>query len=822
MVAPFPPPGMVPPPGPPGLPGVSGLPPELAALVATLPPAMQQQIAAAPPPMRLALLEQMLRSLPAPAGPPGAPPGLLGPDGMPLPPAPAPGNLPPVGAPPGIPIGAMPGPGMPPPTMPPPGMMGPMGPGGPPGLPPLPMGGPPPGAMPGPMGPPPEPPPPPAPPLVAGLDAQRALAAKSPAKRYAEVPEFALPDLPENPWGADGPGEAQVLADYDLARRLFRDRDDAYAEILDIYYLIDDTVKQDGKEVNEANGDVTVTRSQPATTANRTIGLTAPQQDRVTWHCKPYSDSPQCADDARMIANALHQWRDDDFARHYRMASNDGVIQPPLERLEAGLIVLEGTCPFWIDLDPANKRNPHVYEPVAPHEVYPLSHATLRIQCVPLDQARALSEAVRAAFPVDEATGTGYAGDTQVELVTWTDDLWWAMLCTVGDPAVRKEAQDRGKAASCWIQEPARHDLGFRKLQYGAPPLGTPLSPLRTSSGSRPQTALQHSKYATRGILHEYVGAYKFMNRIMSAYATELFTEVVGRHVITTPDPDNDDIPDIEYGPGGLTKKRPDQEIDTLPRDLAKSEVGRTFLQGLVDDLSSMAPPVIGGRGQAESGADRFAATQQAGALHVDPIIAMLQQHLQYLGTLRLEATLRKSKEEDGGWIGPLPVRTRLREEGSLAAPTMGVLDPAAIARNSTDCEVRFSRYSLPELLQLGALLSNLIKAKLMSRLTAMDKLDIEDPLRERLRIFVEEAMSDPEMVKTEITVALEEEAHPEWDEAQREQRRAAARHAAWQRSQVSQRQPVAPVGETSMPSMANMGGTPAPGAAMLPAGVMG
>ena len=756
---------------PPGIEAaVQQLPPEVQGVARTLPPEILIQLLSLPLPQQVELLQEALQAQRM---------GIVGPSGQPMPPGGSVGASPVgMGGPP-PPMGLT---GAPPPQSPLPSPVGP--------------GGPPPTTPPGP--PPPDPLTPP----------ETAFNILKDMQRESGRPKPPDPDIPPLPDDRGKPDMGLVWDDTTTAESIYRERDDMYEEVGDLYYLRDWWQKVDGGPVNQPGGDVMVTRAQPATMVDRGIGLVAPSNDRLTWHVDYWSDDPEVKSAATNIRNALRHWRDQDIIDWHRRSANDGLTMPDLPRVEAGNLLLEGAIPFFIDLDPERPSNPHVYEPFSPHEVYPLHHATLRIQRTTLNEARKQWKKVK-----DKFRDSKLSAETTCKVVTWSDERWWCVAFILGDdPDMGKQTSD-----GVWIRPPKKHDLGFRKIQSGVTTFGTPLSPMTRAAND----VQEHVKYRWRGILHTYLPMFRLMNQLMSATATLAFRQAAQALVLE--DPNGFGEPEVNDGPGGITTLKMGQKLYPLIATLAGTEDGRQLLQSIMADLGEAAPPVMAGRGQAESGADRFMATQQAAALHIDPAIDAIEKHFQYLGTLRLEAVWRKGTGKDA-WVGKMPVRSKYADSETDDGDEytgMGVVSPEDVEKNGTLCRVRYQRYSLAEWAQLGGVLNNMIKAGLMTKFEALDRLNVEDPARMLRQVFYEKSLEAPEMIKSIITTALWQESHPELTEEEREIQKRDALWAAWEtmvlKSQPKGSDPATP-GDASLPAtpgvvgLPGAMGTPAPG----------
>jgi hypothetical protein len=266
----------------------------------------------------------------------------------------------------------------------------------------------------------------------------------------------------------------------------------------------------------------------------------------------------------------------------------------------------------------------------------------------------------------------------------------------------------------------------------------------------------------------------------------------------------------------------PNEKIEPLINSLAQSADGKALLEFISVMLGEMMPPVIAGRGQASSGADRFMAQQQAAALHVDPLINAMEDNLGYIHTLMFEGLYRKLTGKKA-WLKGVPVRQRSRKAGDDTKGASAIMLTAAdLERVGCTVTVKFKRFSISERMQLGAMLKNMVDAKFMSRMTAMDELDVEDYERENARMLVEALYEDPDMVKSSIDAMLEEQIDPpRLTPNQRGQRRLVRLHRAWLKRQQAQLQPrgsaPAPLGQVAPPGMPEqppLPGLPAAGVA--------
>ena len=793
---------MGPPPIPPEIEQVLAmLPPEIAEIARQMPPDLLMAFLSAPDEgTAMAILQQFVQGMPAPAG-------LVGPDGMPLPPPMPPGAGAPVeGGPP-----PMPGPPMMPPPPGPGGAVGPVA------------------IMPDgsqslmPQQPMPEQPKP-IEPLIAPDEKIEAPEDDEPEVKRPDPPDYELPALPTNLYGSQGPSAARVESDATQAERVHAERDYAIALWHDMYYQVPDfkgSFNQKRKNPYKSENQVPSTQT---TMADRAIGLVSPTNERLTYKSQPPDDSPASRDANQAKRNAAKTIRERLVRRHVRRVSNDGHIRPSIERVEAGTMVIEGSMPALIDMNPADKNFPWTYEPLPVHEVYPMGHATLRIFRTTLGQLRSMyPKEVNKAYPLDDPK-MAYAEEAELKVIGWSDELWhgvWASMAPYSSgnkttrgrrpPTDREKKEDSTNGV--WIKPMKRHNNGWRVYQYGLPALGSPLTP----TGQEIDVASMHG---VRGIYAAYVPLFRLQARIMSAVAEGAFKSVRPPYKVKLANP-HDPPPKIDDGPGGKgVVLKPGEDVEPMLQTMMDTKSGQTLLEFISVMLGEMMPPVSQGRGQAASGADRFIAQRQAAALHIDPIISGIEQTLSYYTELMLEGFYRKAKGT-GGWLTAVPIRQHSRAPEDAArgnGATMAMLIPDDIARCGPEITIKYRRYSIEERMQLGQMLKGMVDAKFMSRMEAMDELDVEDYERTVARQLMEAVYEDPDMVKASIDAILEENADDDgkkYSVRERAHRRAVRVSRAWKKRQAEEKakgSAPAPVGTPpppGVPEMSNMPGLP-------------
>lgn len=694
-----------------------------------------RQILAQPPDV---LAHMLLEFANSPAGASLGQPG--GPPGTPVPP-------------PGMPGGPSPaalGPGGPPPQMggPPPMTGAPVGPAAGPGG-PLPARGPRPAAAPG---------------RGAGSGGVGKRKAK-PKPRPDRADPWEPDDLPEARY-ASGPSYATVIAHADEGRRFYADLTTALQEWRDIWHMVEDKEKIDRTQADDkAGSDIVHTRAQPTTMALRIIGMTAPSVERLGIHAPPWDDTDECRESAQRCENAARHWLGE-IARLWDRRATVGDLRPPFDRTLAGLATIEGGYGFRVMPNPGRKSFPWDVEPVPMLELFARPAATTRqVECS-LGEAYAYEE-LKDLLPKPQPGESDpvYADDSRVRLITWTDETHYCVACEFCDPQLMKRAQER-RPGEYWAVKPREHKLGRRIYLIPNPWNSDPLGP---SSSDR----FGRSRYLSQGVYAPLVGTIRFVNKMVSALGTGVFKDVhpakklklnpAMREQYSSYFPAlTQEMYDQAHQAGGIVVLGPDEDIADIVSNLAASPAGNAFLQSLLGDMGDVAPPVLAGRGAAESGFDRFQASQAAGVLHVDPLINFHVMALCYLLETLLVDVVRLG-EGDGAIFRKLPYRQHRAARGGAAslkkAGYMSVLTAKDVRRNGPYLDIKFKRDSLTEQMQLTQLMLLQVKEHLRARVSAMDELGIDDTERERLLMLAEAALEAPDVVKAAIKTALEVQA---------------------------------------------------------------
>lgn len=676
-------------------PGVA--PPELQALVAQLPPELQQRFLALPPEQQIALAQEYLASQSGP----GPPPGIAGPDGLPLPPS---------------------GPPMPPEMTAP---QGPLPPGPPPGMPPLPM------------------PPPPAPPPP-----------KKPAQpKPKPPPKYDLRELPKNPYGDKGPTLAHLHQAAATGRRRYARRNEQITKAVRRYHLEQEWRDLTGEQLDTAAGAIPFVSVLPALFVERTIGLAAAVHDRLVLNVEPASRHDKSVEAAQACENALRTWREVDEMRWFRRGT-EGDAQIPLPYKELGLAAIEGGCGMYLWIDPEDDRYPHYYEPVPISQLYPLGTEVTRQFTLTLGEARARYPEVNDAY---KGRPDNAVSDAEiVRIICWADvaGLWHLIAWQEGESWQDKAARPD---AGGWIKGPdqGRIDFGFCPYQYRIA-LG---SPVAQYVGEGYQDIEYHRTY---GVLSQTGDTYKHLNEV-AAWVLEGAAKSVRPATVDYIQPGSPPPPGLDTRAGAHNTRQVGERVEPIIPSFAGSADGQATMSLLQAGLQDAAPPVLAGRGAAASGFDRFQASEQAGALFVDKLVQFAEEYYADYYRYRLELTRRKGTGKGAWALDKLPYRQARGEQvGTLG--TLAAADVAynSYDRDSTNVRVRFQRLSEIEQMQRSERVLRQIDAKILSRRRGMDLIGIESPEEEQQQIFAEAAvLLDPAMHKAAAARALQEEGDP-------------------------------------------------------------
>lgn len=711
-------------------------------------------------------------------------------------------------------------------AVPPPGM----GPGSPP---PLAGGGAPPGAI---SSPPPSPSPIGGPPNQAGgppsLPGQpqpqqpKPKPKKQPRKDRADAwePE----ELPEARY-KDGPGYKTVIAHAEEARRFYDALDSALQGWRDIWHMVEDKTKLDRTLADDGAGsDVVHTRAQPTTMALRIIGMTAPSLTRIGLQADPWDDTDECREAAQKNEN-FARYALEQAERLWNRRATVGDYRPPFDRTLSGLATIEGGYGFRVMPNPGRKSFPWDVEPVPILELKPRPLATTRqVECS-LSEAYAY-EQVRTLLPParEGETDPPYSDETRTRLTTWTDETHYCMVAEFVSPEIQKKAKERSNQ-DWWIVPPTEHKLGRRIYIIPNPWNSDPLGPSSRDTTDR-------ARYLVQGIYWNIEGTIKFTNKMVSALGTDVFKNIhrpkkwkLNTALRATGAASG--LPAIDYDqahiPGGNVVLDISEDVGDIIEDLASTPSGQAFLQSLLGDMGDIAPPVMGGRGAVESGFDRFQASQAAGVLHVDPIIAYHCRSLEYLIETILTDFVRLGEGEEK-IFNKVPYRTYKVKRGSTGkAGYMSALTAKDVRKNGPFVSVRFTDDNLTMQMQLTQLMLLQVKEHLRSRVSAMDELGIDDTERERLLMFTEAALEAPDVVKAAIKTALAAQAAEHEVEPDGTVNEAALFLAALEDLEAKQAMGGGGMGgpEKGMPGMPSPAGAappPMPGSSAGPPAVMG
>lgn len=577
---------------------------------------------------------------------------------------------------------------------------------------------------------------------------------KQPRKDRAEPWE---PDeLPEARYSG-GPDYETVIAHAEDGRTFYGELFDALQEWRDIWHMKEDRQKFDRTQADDSAGsDIVHTRAQPTTMALRIIGMTAPSLARMGIQADPWDDTDECRESAQRCEN-FARYALEQAARLWNRRATFGDYRAPWDRTLSGLATIEGGYGFRVMPNPGRKQFPWDVEPVPLMELTPRPLATMRqVECT-LGEAYSYEE-LRELLPRPKPGDANppYNDQSRVRLITWTDETHYCMAAEFCDPEITKAQQDRLGKRDMWIVKPTAHKLGRRIYIIPNPWNSDPLGPSSRDWHSK-------ARYMSQGIYAPLVGTIKFVNKMVSALGTDVFKNVhrpkKWKINTTLRAQGNAGLPTLDYTQahvaGGNVVLDVSEDVDDIISDLAATPSGQAFLQSLLGDLGDVSPPVLAGRGAAESGFDRFQASQAAGVLHVDPIIDYHVTSIQYLLETLLVDFVRLG-EGDGAIFKKVPYRiTRAQRGTTRRGNYMATLSAKDVRRNGPYLQIKFKRDNLTEQMQLTQLMLLQVKEHLRARVSAMDELGIDDTERERLLMFTEAALEAPDVVKAAIKTAL-------------------------------------------------------------------
>lgn len=642
---------------------------------------------------------------------------------------------------------------------------------------------------------------------------------KKPKRRADAAPPWEPDELPD-PRYADGPDYKTVIAHAEEGRRYYNDLTEALQTWRDIWHMVDDDKTKLNREQTDdsAGDDIWHTRAQPTTMGKRIIGMTAPSLSRLGIQADPWDDTDECRASAQACEN-FARYALETVAREWNRRATSGDMRGPFDRVLSGLAAIEGGYGFRVMPNPKRKSFPWDVEPVPLLELMPRPLSTTRqVECT-LSEAYAYEE-LKALLPPpgEDAADPPYDGDSRVRLITWTDETHWCMVAEFAQPELAQKVKEsgRGKAGEYWIKKPKAHQLGRRIYLIPNPWDSDPLGPSSRDTKGR-------ARYLSQGIYAPLVGTISFINKMVSAIGSDVFKQTL-RPKKWKLDPTmrqasggllpsiTQEMYDQAHIAGGNVVLGPNEDVEDIVNDIAATQAGQAFLQSLLGDLGDVSPPVLGGRGAAESGFDRFQASQAAGVLHVDPIIEYHTTSIQYLLEVILVDLVRLGDGE-GKIFAKLPYRAYRGGRGTTKrAGYMSTLTAKDVRRNGPYLQIKFKRDNLTEQMQLTQLMLLQVKEHLRARVSAMDELGIDDTERERMLMFTESALEAPDVIKAAIKAALTQAAAAEPENEDGSINEAALMLDALNQMEERQAQQQAEKGLPGMPSPAGAAPSPMPG----------
>lgn len=745
----------------PALANALGIPPqELAALLAQLPPPLQEEFLVLPFQEQVSLLTQLLAELGIQTAPQGQPPPMedVGP------PSPPPDAAMMGGPPPGM--------GVAPPPMPGPAPIGLMPDGSMSMMPPPPSGAPPA---------PPEPPPV----EMQLLSAQEAVGME-PKKERRKVEAPKLRDLARikkrSPFGTRPPTWDEVMADGLAGPETYAGRDQDIDADWEMYHLITRDHQLDGTPTEPLAGELWHTWNKPAVVIDQIVGAVSPDPDRLTIHNDPWDDTAECEESAQHIEN-YYRTQLRRCVRLWAEKGTRGDPQPPFDRATALIAAIEGGVGWRYFADP-DEPGMFFFEPVPLRQLYPVGRAMVRILEMTLTEARAHYAEIRDAWPArdsdkDRRTKAYPDGAERVRIVVWADvDGLWE--CIAWDWTAPQEAWYGGRRKRAkdkqWVKPPQALDYGICPLVYNPLWFGSAISgnvaprpaehtgiDLNAARSGDQRVRLRH-----RGVLTPLREQVHLGSQLISIIAT-------GANLVTNPpmiQKINPLHPDEDLGNGKRGRKKPSRRLGTISQiytdesfePVTVSPEGTQNLQALLNlvmsQVGDVARPVLGGGGEAASGADRYIAQGSAEDHMVAPLrrymTSIYETGLEGLGTI----AWRRGKGK-GQLYTSLPyragVRTPLRD-GERTRPRNGMggaVLPEDFDRQGVECRVRYRIEDPIKLQQLLSAYLPMMKEGAIDMYGFRDAMQVEDILQMDRRVMRDQALGDEALKKARIGTAL-------------------------------------------------------------------
>lgn len=586
---------------------------------------------------------------------------------------------------------------------------------------------------------------------------------KPPKVKQPAAPTWEPTDLPKSKWkGSKGPSHAQVVALALEGRTFYGELTMAMQEWRDLYMQWEDPTTLTGIPANQYQGQKAMPRAQQTLLADRYVGITAPSLDRLGIQADPWDDS-DAGREAAQVKENFSRYALEEIERGWNRRAESGDMQPPLDRKVAGLAVIEGGYAWRVmpdmDADP-DRTFPWSVEPVPLMQTFPRPRGTtFQVDCT-LGEAWTYPEIQKLLPELPEGTSDpAYNDQARVRLITFSDDVWWCLALEFHDAAIPEKIRMRGQKREFWVYPPVEHKLGRRIFVFENPWNSTSLGP---SAGDK----VPRARGLVRGVYSPIVGQIKFINQLMIAIRAGVFKDL-HPPMVAKLDPlmraqnpgvftDVTTLRDQANTPGGMPVIGPNEELNRVVDALAASPNAQFLLQSAMNDLGDVQAPVLAGRGVAQSGFDRFQASESAGALHVDPLQAYHVRQYQRVLEAILTDLVRLMDGDKPAWT-KLPYKmARSRSKGG---PFRTTLTAADIKRAGPYVTITYKRLSMTERMQMAQLNMLLVKEHMKSRLSAMDELGIDDTEREQARMFAEAALESPSVVKAAIRTALGQQA---------------------------------------------------------------
>jgi hypothetical protein len=561
---------------------------------------------------------------------------------------------------------------------------------------------------------------------------------------YVETPKDWQPrDYPKSRYEKKNPTLERVLEDAKTGQQVWASRDLRIAMDTAMYHgtynLTDDSLDDPSDGVILDDGSLFHRGANPYGLINRTAGVVAAFQDRITVHQPKRHESDPYVKAAQKFEDFSRGHRIEDEACWFQRGSTHGDPRPALPYEEAFLMALEGGFGWKWDVDPEDPDYPFVYELIPISELYPLGHACTRQFTMPLEMARDTYDVINKDFPLDEnGSGRAFYETIDIRFIEWADNGGHVYCVAYQEDSIRGRAQQKNG----WIIPPRKVGYGFPYFNYV----------IWNASAGTPNgyTRATHNAYVGYGVLTPLRKTYRLMDIMVSAIATgalkmqapPLFRTVAeGR--------DMSKVPRLNLEAGSENKGRPDEKVTPLWFDIAATQAGVAFVQALAQELQNNIPPMLAGM-TANSGFEYMQRSDDAHAMIIKPMVDAMQRSYEEMAKQRGVLAYRYARRGKDDPYKDKQFFSKYSYTGTdkKGYSYFGELKTADLRKSGVKLTVRYTEKSLTEQIQIASYVTQLVNAHLMSQEQALIKLGNDDPLAELKKIFQDASLMQPEMLK--------------------------------------------------------------------------